>query len=495
MISVWFQEKNKAFSVVLFIELWERFGYYGMQSILVLFLIQHMKFNDHNANLLVGAFSAMTYAAPILGGWVGDKVTGNKRAMLIGSIILALGYLLLAFATSYTQAIYLAMAIISIGNGLFKPNAATMVRRIYENNNSQLDIAFTLYYMAVNVGSSISMLICPLLKDHYGWSSAFVACFFGLILGIGNYFLTQKRLWLYLPPKDKKPLHFGFNLGIIFGIGISVIVVSFVLKSPTITKWCVAAASLLVLFIWIGIYKHTSAAGRAGLRVMYILTLEGMLYFVFYQQMSTSLTLFAQRNVNPAFYIGSFHLFNWSPGQFQALNPIWIMVFSPLLAKIYSYFGQENKNLSIAIKFIIGFLFVTLAFFTWWITCWQTKTAQCSSWSMVWGYGFLSLGELLISGLGLAVIARYVPASMNGFMTGSYFMVSGIALYIGSQIANMATSGGSMLLDAKKTLNLYQNLFFNLFILAALALIILIALLPFVKKWEKQHASCYLNNV
>lgn len=481
------KKKNSAFSVVLFIELWERFGYYGMQSILALFLSQHMKFSDYDANLLIAAFGTMTYAAPALGGWIGDKVLGNQRAMLYGSIILALGYLLLASAMHYTGGIYVTMAIISTGNGLFKPNAATLVRRIYEENDSQLDIAFTLYYMAVNIGSTISMLLCPYLKDNYGWDAAFIACFVGLLLGIINYFITRKKLTSYVSPKDHSAISTSILSLIFVGIVLCSALITVILMFPTIAQWCISAAVILILFLWIQMYLKIDPSYRAGLRIVYLLTLEGMLYFVFYQQMSTSLTFFALRNVDLSFPIGSYHLFNWSAGQFQALNPIWIMILSPLLAKLYATLGNKQKDFSIATKFVSGFFFVGIGFFIWWITCLYTHTPYISSWVMVAGYFFLSLGELLTSGLGLAVIARYVPSSMNGFMTGSYFMASGISLYIGGKIANIAAPPDMNTLSADKTLVIYQGLFFNLFCLAVVALVILILFLPLLHKWDKKY--------
>lgn len=481
------QEKNKAFSVVLFIELWERFGYYGMQSILVLFLIHKMHFIDQDANLLIGAFAAMTYAAPILGGWVGDKVMGNRRAMLYGSIILAFGYILLAEATFYTAGIYFTMAVISTGNGLFKPNAATLVRRIYDEDNSQLDIAFTLYYMAVNIGSTVSMLLCPILKNYYGWSAAFIACFIGLFLGIINYCLTRKRLKPYLSPKDQIRLSWSLSSLLFLGIISCIICLTFILQSPTVTSLCIWVASFLIVILWTLIYIKTENQHRNGLKIMYILTLEGMLYFVFYQQMSTSLTLFAERNINFAFYLGPYYLFNWSAGQFQALNPIAIMILSPILAKLYSWKNKHNQDFSIASKFVFGFTFIIFAFFIWWIACLKSQTTHLSSWVMIYGYFFLSFGELLTSGLGLAVIARYVPSSINGFMTGSYFMASGIALYIGSQIANIAAPKNINIASSHTTLLLYQNLFLNLFIAATIVLIMLLILLPFIKQWDKNY--------
>ena len=178
--------RTQSFTVVLLIELWERFGYYGMQAILLLFMVQQLGFSDARSNLLWGAFGALTYAAPAIGGWIGDKVLGSRRTMLLGAITLAVGYLLMSLPVAGTGLLYAAMGTITVGNGLFKSNAANMVRRIYEGDDSRLDGAFTIYYMAVNVGSTVSILLCPWLKDRFGWHVAFGMCCAGLVVGSGE---------------------------------------------------------------------------------------------------------------------------------------------------------------------------------------------------------------------------------------------------------------------------------------------------------------------
>ena len=140
--------------------------------------------------------------------------------------------------------------------------------------------------------------------------------------------------------------------------------------------------------------------------------------------MSTSLNLFAQPNVNLDFRLFGWHLFNWIPEQYQNLNSIWIVVLSPVLVFIYNSLGRVGKDPSVAVKFVYGFVAVAIGFFIYGVGARWEANGQVSSWIMVWGYGLYSLGELLVSGLGLAMIARYVPARMGGFMMGAYFVAT-----------------------------------------------------------------------
>src|SRR4051812_9367312 len=173
--------QTRSFLTVALIELWERFGYYGMQALIVYFMVQRLGFDDSRANLVWSAAAALIYVAPAIGGWIGDKVLGTKRSMYLGAMILTVAYALMAVPTENTWFLFGALGVVVVGNGLFKPNAANLVRKIYEGDDSKIDSAFTLYYMAVNVGSTVSMLATPWIKDYvnatsgnnFGWHAAF----------------------------------------------------------------------------------------------------------------------------------------------------------------------------------------------------------------------------------------------------------------------------------------------------------------------------------
>ncbi|HFB65265.1 MAG TPA: MFS transporter, partial [Aeromonadales bacterium] len=209
-------------------------------------------------------------------------------------------------------------------------------------------------------------------------------------------------------------------------------------------------------------------------------------FFIFYQQMSTSLALFALRNVDWNFQIFGMHLWTWAPAQFQALNPIWIMIMSPILALWYTKAGAKNKDLSIAAKFALGFAMVAAGFFVYGIAGNFAVDGKTSSWVMIIGYAFQSLGELLVSGLGLAMIARYVPSSMGGFMMGAYFVASGISQYLGGVVANYASIPKD-LTNPLESLPIYTKLFNNLGYAAVLATLLALASLPLMRKLTATH--------
>ncbi|GAN59542.1 peptide MFS transporter [Acetobacter cibinongensis] len=481
--------RTQSFSVVLAIELWERFGFYGMQGILLLYMVQRLGFGDAQANLLWGTFSAVTYAAPAIGGWIGDTVLGSRRTMVMGTVVLTLGYALLGLDLNGQMALYVALSVIALGNGLFKANAANLVRRIYEGDDARIDVAFTYYYMSINVGSTVSLLLTPWMQQHYGWGPPFLVCAAGLAFGLACYMLFQSRLKAIGSAPDFQPIVLSRLAAVLGGMVVALAVMVGILGSPSLGRACVWLAASIIAVIWVVLYRRAAPAYRPGLRLAYLLIVQTMLYFVFYQQMVTSLTLFALRDVASQFTLFGVPLFSLSAGQFQALNPVWIMAASPVLSWVYKTMEDRGWNFPIAEKFIVGFSLVALSFLIWWLSA-ANSTTLVSPWVMFWAYGALSVGELLISALGLAVVARYVPANIGAFMMGSYCVSNGVAMYLGSMVANLAAVGASVGDGGPAvTLPIYADLFRTLFIMAVGCTLVFVVCLPFTRRWDAQHRA------
>ena len=480
------QARPRAFRTIFLIELWERFGYYGMAALLVLFMVQRLGFDDARANLTWGAFAALVYAMPAIGGWVGDRILGTRRTLLLGTAVLALGYALMAVPRD--AMLYVALGTVVVGNGLFKANSANMVRRIYEGDSARIDAAFTWYYIAVNVGSTMSQLLTPWIGVRYGWHAAFGVCAAGLLLGLANYALLRCTLDGVGSAPDERPMPWKALAAVLCVSAVLVFVVATVLQHREIAVALVYAACAAVLGIFAWLIARGLPSERAGLVAALVLTLQVVLYFIFYQQMTTSLTLFALRNVDWNQTLFGIHLFTWIPAQYQVLDPIWIFILGPLLATLYTRLGRAGRDPSIASKFALGFLIVAAGFFVFAFSGATAVEGRVSSWYMVWGYALLALGELLVSGLGLAVMARYVPARMGGFMMGAYYVGVGISQYLGSVVANFASVPEGPP-DAVATLPIYTGLFLRLGYAACGAALLAILLLPLLRRLARTHAS------
>jgi len=489
------RSQTRSFTTIFLIEMWERFGFYGMQALIVYYMVQRLEFPDARATLVWGAAAALIYVAPAIGGWIGDKILGTRRTMLLGGVILTIGYTLMVVPGQSVWFMFCALGVIVVGNGLFKANAGNLVRKIYEGDDSRIDSAFTIYYMAVNLGAMISQLLTPWLKDyvneHYGnglgWHVAFAVCAIGLLLGLINYWLMRRYMDHIGSEPDEQPLHWGKLAAVLAGSVVAVFASAYILEHEGVARAFVYLAGLVVIGIFAYLINTSQRNERAGLIAALVLTVQSVFYFIFYQQMSTSLALFALRNVDPAFVIFGMHLWDWSPAQFQAFNPIWIFILSPILAWTYTRAGKADKDISIAAKFVLGFLLVAAGFFIYGASGHMAdSTGKVSSWLMVWGYGAISLGELLVSGLGLAMIARYVPARMGGFMMGAYFVASGVSQYLGGLVATYASVPRNIT-DPLESLPIYTSLFNKLGVAALVCTAIAIAVLPLMNRLSRTH--------
>ena len=491
------RSQTRAFTTIFLIEMWERFGFYGMQALIVYYMVQRLEFPDERATLVWGAAAALIYVAPAIGGWIGDKILGTRRTMLLGAVVLSVGYGLMVVPGQSVWFLFCSLGVVVVGNGLFKANAGNLVRKIYEGDDSRIDSAFTIYYMAVNLGAMISQLLTPWLKDyvndHYsnqmGWHIAFAVCAVGLLLGLANYWLMRRAMDHIGSLPDEQPLNWGKLGAVLAGCVVTVFLSAYILQHQDVARAFVYLAALVVIGIFAYLISTGQRSERAGLIAALVLTVQTVFYFIFYQQMSTSLALFALRNVDPAFVVFGVHLWDWSPAQFQAFNPIWIFILSPVLAWAYTSAGKSGKDLSIAAKFSLGFVLVAGGFFIYGASGHLADArGMVSSWLMVWGYGAISLGELLVSGLGLAMIARYVPARMGGFMMGAWFVASGVSQYLGGLVATYA-SVPSNITDPLESMPIYTALFNRLGFAALVCTVIAIAVLPLMNRLSQAHSE------
>jgi POT family proton-dependent oligopeptide transporter len=286
-------------------------------------------------------------------------------------------------------------------------------------------------------------------------------------------------------PPDEMPVRWD-RLWMVLGIGcVCAFVVTFIVQYSAARDIAVILAGLAILSIFVYMIVAGEPRERAGLIAALILTLQTILFFIFYSQMSTSLTLFALHNVEWKQNLLLLDV-TWSPGQYQALNPIWIMLLSPLLAFAYTHFSKRGRDLPIAAKFALGFVVVAIGFLIFGMSGGTAVNGKVSSWYMIWGYGFYSLGELLVSGLGLAMIARYVPVRMGGFMMGAYFVAVGVSQYLGSKVANLASIPDNIT-NPLESLPIYTSLFNKLGLVAMGGIVLALALLPIMKKLSATH--------
>lgn len=451
MVSL-FREQPRAFYMIFMLELWERFGFYTVQGILTLFFIRYLGYSDAEAYYTFGAFSALVYGMVVLGGYLGDKILGTKRTILLGLITLSLGYLFLAF--SNRENVLLALGLVCVGNGLFKANPSNLLSKCYEENDPRLHGGFTLYYMAINLGSMVALFAGPSISAHYGYSYAYFLSAMGLLLGIVNYLFQKKHVDQINTRADKRKVSLlQWNVIVMMIIALTM-ASSYLLQHVMIARQLLWVIIFMVVITYVVYMSRENKITAIRMCVAFILMVEAVVFFTLYQQMPTSLNLFAVNNVVPSLFG-----IRIDPQSFQALNPIWIVVMSPVLAMVYRKSHQHGFNFSIANKFALGMTMCGLSFLMlYFCRFFHTETGMVSSWWLVGSYLLQSVGELLVSALGVAMVAELVPSYIAGFVMGMWFLTSSIAGFTGAFVASY-TSLPEHISKGVESLMIYTKVF------------------------------------
>jgi POT family proton-dependent oligopeptide transporter len=461
--------------MIFFIEMWERFGFYGMQAIMVLYLVKRMGFTDAQSFNTYSAFTALIYSVIAIGGYIGDNILGTKRTILLGAVFLMVGYAILGIPD--IKSMFYGMGLIVVGNGFFKANPSSLLSKCYKENDPRLDGAFTLYYMAINIGSLFSMLLVPVIASHFNWQAGFSTCALGLLIGIGNYFYFYKTVKSIDSEPGKQTIRFKSLLLIIVGGLIVSGLASYVLRHLIIAHLVLIAMAAGILYVFFAEIGKAEPELRGKLIAALILIVQGMIFFILYQQMPTSLNFYAINNVQHS-VLG----FAINPLSFQALNPFWIFIMSPVLAWVYTKLGSKNRDLSMPSKFTLG---ITLCAFSFLILALSKYSGNSqgivSSWWIVGSYFLQSTGELLVSGLGLAMVAHLVPQRLMGFIMGAWFMGSASGIILGGMIAGL-TNIPSNIPPGIYSLNLYASVFGKLGWGSLIIALIMAAFVPKLKK-------------
>lgn len=279
-------KQPKAFYLIFSIEFWERFGFYGMQAILTVYLVQILGMSESTSFVLFGAFNALIYGLICGGGWVGDKILGTKRTITLGAIFLALGYVILGMSTTHmfssNSIIYLAMGCISVGNGLFKANPSSLLAKVYDEVDPRLDGAFTMYYMAINLGSFISMIITPIVAVKMGYGLAFGVSAVGLAITILNFIFCQYIVKGVGSPADARKLNITHLMLVIAGSIVMCFVSMYLLKHISVAHMALLVAGIAIIVLYMKDAFSISGVERAKMLVAFVLMmLQGIVFFIY----------------------------------------------------------------------------------------------------------------------------------------------------------------------------------------------------------------------
>ena len=423
-------------------EMWERFSYYGMRALLILYLTKHWEFTDATSYLIYGAYTSLVYIMPVFGGMLADQILGSKKAVTYGAILLVFGHLGMT-VESNEQIFYLSLALIVSGVGFLKPNISTMVGALYEEGDPRRDSGFTIFYMGINIGAFTATLLCGYLGEQVGWAYGFGAAGIGMLFGLIIFLWGQKYLEGLAEPPSNKYLQKMNGISYeswayISGI-FMVLVTWFLVQNSQLVGQLLGGFGAIFIGAWL-LYALFRCAPdeRDRLIVVGILILFSLIFWALFEQAGSSLNILTDRGVNRV-------IFGWEvpASMFQSLNAGFIFTIAPLFAILRIALAKRNMEPSTPIKFSIGIIFVGLGFLALVYGMRSSEGLQTGVFWIILIYLLHTLGELCLSPVGLSSVTKLSPQRIVGFMMGMWFFASAAGNYVAGLIARATTSDSS----------------------------------------------------
>ncbi len=550
----------KGLAILFLTEMWERFSYYGMRGLLVIYLTQHFLFSDQQSTLIYGAYTALVYVMTIIGGTLADRYLGQRKAVTYGAILLVLGHGLMAFEGAgsrevfeyegaqyeitldgrggdasqlvisergqsgasfqqsgeilaledpaavglpaeldwtgietrveqqqlYVNILYLALALIIAGVGYLKANISTIVGELYELGDPRRDSGFTLFYMGINLGSFLSSITVGWIGIAYGWKYGFGLAGIGMLAGLLTFLFFQHWLEGKAAPPDpeklKKPVLGPINVELAcYLAGLVIIAVAFIAVTlPDYFGGVVGPLGLIMLLFMAGYALfQTRGEERGQMFAALYFILAQIPFWALFEQAGSSLNLFTDRLVDRT-------MFGWSvPAPvFQSLNAGFIIIFAPILAWLWVTLAKRRLNPSTPVKFAIGVFMAGLGFYALVGGISVAGTGLIAVYFIFLTYWIHTMGELMLSPVGLSAVTKLAPARVVGMTMGAWFLFSGLSNYLAGVIASTtgAETIGGQLTDPEAAKATYAAVYSNVGMTAMGIAVVMLAISPLIKK-------------
>ncbi|MFY8068728.1 MAG: peptide MFS transporter [Flavobacterium sp.] len=474
---------------LFFSEMWERFCFYGMRGMLVVFMVNHLAMDEKTANLQYGATQAWVYAFTFIGGLFADKILGLRKSLFWGGILMILGSIILAIDPK--NFFFIGISFIIVGTGFFKPNISSMVGQLYKEGDPRRDAGFSFFYMGVNLGALIGGYICiavaegsmwqSLVPEHLRWNVGFGFAALVMVISLLTFTQTQKTLSTIglsplqeLATSKRKILEIATYLGSLLVIPVIIIMVANT-KYTDYFMMVIGPASILYLFYEM---KNFSISENKKLLAALVFIIFSIFFWAFFEQSGGSLSLFAANNLNNT--IAGVEL---SPnGVNNSANSLFVIGFAALVGLVWLWMAKRKIEPNTIIKFGLAFLFLAGGFWIFYYTQFFADIKGKTSLGIfTFGWFVITFGELCLSPIGMSAMTKLSPQKTQAVIMGMWFLASAYGQYFAGILgANIASASKNM--TNLEKLNTYADGYLQLAIYALIAGIVLIAISPLVKK-------------
>ncbi len=427
-----FINKNNPHSLttLFFTEMWERFSYYGMRALLVLYLVNSQNYSESDALHIYAVYTGLVYLTPLIGGYLADRFLGSQKAIFIGGLTMMIGHFLMAFPNF----LYLAIGMLIIGNGYFKPNISTLLGRLYKPDDVRRDSGFSIFYVGINLGAFLAPLIVGYVGETINWHYGFAIAGFGMLAGLIQFYIGQNKIIkedISSQSKKLNPADWGI-ITLVSLINLPLILVILELNQIINDFFFEILAILIILifFYFITKKKQLLAVKKDIKRIAYIgiLSIFVIFFWMGFEQAGGSLTLFANNSVDRNF-LG----FVIPASFFQSINPLIIILIGPMIANFWLSVDRSKNKINTSQKMGLGLLLLASGFFLIMLVNNSSETS-ISLWWLVGVYFLHTMGELCLSPIGLSMVSKVSPKKIASLMMGFWFLSSAVANFTAGKL-------------------------------------------------------------
>lgn len=468
--------------LLFFAEMWERFSFYGMKALLIAYMVTELKFDEPKSYGILGAYSALVYTMPMLGGMLADRFLGYRKAVIYGGILMTIGHLVMALPQEWS--FFYGMAFIICGNGFFKPNISSLVGTLYEENDPRRDSGFSLFYMGINIGAALGGLLCGYVGQRINWHYGFGLAGIFMILGLIVFVIGQKSLGHRgLPPnlvalKRRTAGITNEQLIYVASLLIVPVVVALFNRYQIMDYFMAVLGAIAISYVLWEAFRMEAAARNKLIAALFMIIFS-ILFWAFYEQNAGSLNLFAMRNVDmhvmgtelPALSVNNF------------LPPGWVVILSFFFAWLWTWLAKRKLEPATPIKFGFAFILMAVGFLVFYLACLNAEAGLISLFAFAMGYMFIIAGELCLSPIGLSMVTKLSPIRMVAVMMGIWFFASAGGEFLAGKIGKMMSVPEAVQNNAVASLPYYATILKEIAIASAIAGALILLLSPLVKKW------------
>ncbi len=441
----------KGLFVLFFAEMWERFSYYGMRALLIFYLTQHWLFSDERSSVIYGAYTALVYITPVLGGYLADRYLGQRKAVLFGAVLLTCGHFLMAFEgpggenNPYVDIFWLALSFIIVGSGFLKANISVIVGQLYPRTDIRRDGAYTIFYMGINLGAFLGTIIAGYLGQTYGWAYGFGMAGFGMLLGLIVF--IRGKPYLLGKGEARDPAWLESTIGgirfewLLYLVGLAAVAAIWVLiQYQSLIGWLLGGFGALLLLYVLG-YAITKLPREDRNRIFaaMFLIVGSILFWALFEQAGSSLNLFTDRYVDRTMFGVEV-----PAAVFQSINPAYIILLAPLFAWIWTALGRRGLEPSTPAKFGLAMIQLGTGFLV--LVAGAGLFGEEAATPLIFIFLIYLLhttGELCLSPVGLSAMNRLAPVHMASLVMGTWFFASATGNFAAGLIA-AATGAGEL---------------------------------------------------